>query len=104
MASSKRNDVSISGARRVEIRQDLAPPPLQVTFPAGAVTEERFVLAGSTEPGARVFVSGKGVPATETGTFTTEVTIRPGMNLVAVEVVDGAGNVTYRSHYVQGRF
>lgn len=87
-----------------ELVQELAPPTLQVTFPSGPVLEERFVVVGSTNPGNRIFVAGNQVPTDTGGAFSCEVPIKPGMNLVTVEAVDETGNVTYRSHYVQGRF
>jgi len=94
----------MSGALGFEVVQSLAPPALQVTFPAGPVLEERFVVSGSTEPGNRVFVKGKAVPTDPQGGFSCELAIRPGLTLVTVEAVDPSGNVTYQSHYVQGRF
>lgn len=90
--------------RQFEISQNLVPPSLQVTFPAGPVLEERFVLSGVSAPGAKVFVGGQPASIDASGAFSHEVPIRSGMNLVTVEAVDTAGNVTYRSHYVQGRF
>jgi hypothetical protein len=89
---------------RLEVKQSLAPPPLTVSFPAGDVKGERFLLRGKTSPGCTVFVGGKEVRTDGEGAFSCEVVIRPGMNLVTVEAFDGAGNAAYQSHYAQGRF
>lgn len=90
--------------RRFEIVQQLSAPTLLVSFPVGTVAEDSFILSGTTAPGSKVFVGGKPASTDGAGAFSFEVAIRPGMNLVTVEAVDPVGNVSYRSHYVQGRF
>jgi hypothetical protein len=89
---------------RLEVRQSLVPPPLTVSFPAGAVRGDRFVLQGTTSPGITIFVGEKQLQPDAAGAFSCEVLLRPGMNLVTVEAFDAAGNAAYRSQYVQGGF
>jgi len=93
-----------SELRHFDISQELTQPSLEVTFPAGPIREEQFILSGKTAPGVKVYVDGKLASTDEAGAFTQQVPLRFGMNLVTVEAVDAAGNVTYRSQYVQGRF
>lgn len=93
-----------SEVRRFDVLQNLVPPALQVTFPAGQVREEQITVSGVAAPGAMVYVGGKAAAIDASGTFSHTLPIRSGMNLVTVEAVDPAGNVTYRSQYVQGRF
>ena len=93
-----------SPPRVLEVEKDAAPPGLQVEFPEGPVTAERFVLRGSTEPGASVFVSDHRVPVKSSGAFSHTLELRPGSNLVVVESIDVAGNVIYRSEIVNARY
>lgn len=91
-----------SNTKSLEIIQDMVPPLLEVRFPEGPFYEDHFVLAGRTEPGAHLFLSGKQVDISGTGTFSHDVKIKKGVNLITVEAVDAAGNVAYRSHYMPG--
>ena len=91
-------------ARRLELVQDSLPPRLLVNFPSGPVPESSFVLTGETEAGSRVFISGTEIQVTETGMFAQEMKIENRINLITVEAVDAAKNVSYRSQYIQGGF
>jgi hypothetical protein len=93
-----------SNTNSIELLQNLVAPQLQVHFPSGSVEEDHLVLTGMTEPGVHLFVLGNPVKVSETGSFTQEVKIKQGMNLITAEAIDAAGNVTYRSQYVQGGF
>ena len=105
-ASSIRGGLEGQSTRpaRFELVQKSLPPTLSVAFPDGAVGDVRFTLNGKSSPGAKVYVAGKQVQIDGAGRFSCEVPIRPGMNLVTVEAVDQAGNATFRSRYVQGRY
>jgi hypothetical protein len=93
-----------SGLRQFEMSQVLAAPELQVTFPPGPVTEAHATVTGKSTPGIKVYVGGKMTPLDASGAFSEVVPIRSGMNLVTIEAIDAAGNVTYKSQYVQGSF
>lgn len=93
-----------SGARKMATESRLSPPPLRVDFPEQPVEGELLLLTGATDPGNRVFVAGEPVATDATGAFSRQVPLRRGINLVTVEAVDPAGNVSYRSRYVKGRF
>jgi hypothetical protein len=93
-----------SRGSRLEVVQNLTPPPLKISFPSAPVAGDRFQLTGATAPGVKVFVCGKPAATDAGGAFSCEVPVRPGPTLVTVEAVDGAGNVSYRSGYLEGRF
>jgi hypothetical protein len=91
---------------RLGTLQDLTPPSLEVAFPKEPVESVVFLVAGTAEPGCRVFIRGAEVATDAAGAFSCELPAQPGrsQNLVTVEAVDEAGNVSYRSQYVERRF
>lgn len=95
---------AFSQVETVRVVQDLEPPLLQVEFPSGSLKKTHFMLKGKTEPGASVFIGGKKVPTTRTGEFNSIVELQDGVNVIVVEAVDPAGNVTYRSRFVNATF
>ncbi len=95
---------SFSAPRRIRVGQDREPPALRVEFPPQTVNRNHYLLRGSTEPGARVFVGGQRVAIRGTGEFEHDLQLQHGINLIVVEAVDRAGNVTYRSRMVHGKF
>lgn len=71
-------------------------PPQLVLQPFVHQAGQQFVtLSGSTDA-ARVYVQGEEV-ATNSGRFRHDVPVGLGANLIVVEAVDSAGNVTYQS-------
>src|SRR6266571_2452433 len=95
---------AFSPPRHFEVTQDREPPFLEVRLPPPTTKENRFRLAGRTEPGARVLVGGERVPTNEAGEFEYDLQLRPGINLVVVQAVDPAGNVSFRSQMVNLKF
>ena len=95
---------SVYASRRFDIVQKRNPPALSVTFPPMTVNQQQWVLTGTAEPGARVFVSGNQVQTDEAGEFKHPIHLERGINIIIVEAVDPAKNVTYRSQMVQGKF
>lgn len=95
---------AFSRPRDFEVTQDREPPLLEVRLPPATTQEDRFRLEGRTEPGVRVLVGGEGVPTNEAGEFEYEMKFRPGINLVVVQAVDAAGNVSFRSQMVNLKF
>ena len=51
-----------------------------------------------------MFINGKEVPTTSEGEFRHAVALERGINIIVVEAVDAAGNVSYRSSRVHGKF
>ena len=89
---------------RFQLVEDREPPALEVDFPQGAVTAERLVLKGTTEPGARVFIDSNRVDVSESGNFEYAVKLQRGVNVVIVEAVDLAGNTAYESRLVKAKY
>ncbi len=89
-----------SEPRALEVVHDPVPPPLVVALPAAPVGEGVLVVRGSTEPGATVFVGDAPAAVAPSGDFEGRIALRPGPNVVVVEAMDAAGNVTYRSAVV----
>ncbi|MBA0125145.1 hypothetical protein H0B56_06285 [Haloechinothrix sp. YIM 98757] len=87
-------DATVHHAWRFEV--DTAPPPLEITEPeqSGLLSEDA-ALAGTTEPGARVFVDETEVEVSEDGSFDADPGIGTGESgEVTVRAVDPAGNST----------
>lgn len=89
---------------RVSMARDLIAPDLLVEFPGGPVTEDSFILHGSTDPRSRLVVCGEQVELDESGRFEHPVPLKPGLNVVVVESFDQSGNVTYRSQIINRKF
>ena len=100
----KKGEGVFSETRKIELVQDNQAPMLEIQFPSEAVNQPRFLLKGVTQPGALVFVGGTPVSTSSSGEFEWELQLKHGTNVVVVEAVDEAGNVTYQSNYIQGKF
>ncbi len=90
--------------RHLRIEQDRKPPALEVLFPDKFSETDRIILTGSSEAGAQVFVADQQVTLNETGGFSHEILLQQGVNVLVVEATDEAGNVSYQSHMVYGKF
>ena len=88
----------------VSLVKDTEPPTLDIKFPESLDGVQRYTLQGKAEVGAKVFIVGEQVAVSEAGEFKFDLELKPGVNVVVVEVVDIAGNVTYRSETVHGKF
>lgn len=86
--------------RKVEVVQDRKPPALMVNFPPRKVTDEKVLISGTTEPKSRIFVMGKEVSISGEGKFNSDLELPLGLNVIVVESVDVAGNVSYRSQVI----
>lgn len=93
-----------SEVRILEMREDLEAPTLDVAFPDGPVSQNQFVLRGSTEASARVYIDDIEVLTSITGQFEHVLALAPGINVVVVEAVDRAGNVTYESRLIRATY
>ncbi|TPW18767.1 MAG: hypothetical protein FD130_29 [Halothiobacillaceae bacterium] len=89
--------------RSVTVVQDVEPPRLQVKFPKVVQGQLQYPVQGVTERKARIFIDGQEVMPQATGEFSHEVTLKPGVNIIVVEAVDLAGNVSYQSETVHGK-
>jgi hypothetical protein len=95
---------AFSGTGRLELVQLLRAPGLSVTFPPEDASAGPYTLSGLAEPGSRVFVDGAEVAAQKDGAFAHQGLVKPGVNLIRVEALDPAGNASYASRIVYGRF
>ncbi len=86
--------------RSFRVVQDQTPPKLNVQFPPATIYQEKFILKGKTEPGARVYIGGKWVKTSKSGTFQYPVKLNLGLNIIVVESFDAVNNVAYRTHRV----
>jgi len=91
-------------ARRLNIEQDHEPPPLEVVFPPKFSEQSLITLNGSSETGAQVLVDGHEVDLNEDGSFSYDVQLQQGVNVLVLEAVDEVGNVTYKSGMIYGKF
>jgi hypothetical protein len=85
---------------RCELLQQLTPPQLQVSFPPEKAQAGLFTLKAATGPEARLFVDGVEVKSETPGSFELGLRLKPGVNLIRVEALDPAGNVSYASRIV----
>lgn len=83
--------------------QEVEAPPLAVDFPPQSAPAGTFRLTGTSRPGSRVYVNGKDARTAPTGTFSHELLLKAGVNLIRVEAVDETGNASYASRVVYGK-
>ena len=93
-----------SAAREFRIARDVKEPGLSVTFPSRVVSQREIVLAGSAEPGSRVYINNEEIQVDASGRFSHALALERGVNTVVVEAIDAAGNVTYRSETIDARY
>lgn len=86
-------------ARRFLMRVDRSPPFLQLEGPSPdqIYRDAAIDVEGESEPGARVTVNGTEASIAQSGRFTLQVALQPGVNPISVVAVDPAGNETSRS-------
>jgi hypothetical protein len=93
-----------SESARLNVVQAREPLALEVHVSQKERQSHTVTLAGRTEPGAKVFVRGRRIPVTATGSFQFTLELDPGSNVVVVRAEDHDGNVAYRSELVSAEF
>ncbi len=93
-----------SPSERFSIIKDNDAPMLDVEFPSGPVASERLILRGSAEPGCDVFIADQRIETSEAGRFEHDLKLQPGPNVVVVQAIDPAGNMTYSSEIVHAKY
>ncbi|GFO65978.1 hypothetical protein [Geomonas paludis] len=88
---------------RCRLQQLLDPPRLLVEFPPSTVGIGSFRLTGRCQPGSTVYVNGTAGSMGDDGSFSHEIELKSGVNLIRVEAVDQAGNASYASRVVYGK-
>jgi hypothetical protein len=97
------------GQAQLKVTLDTAPPVLTITKPVMYSTMLTNVceVTGKTEPGAIVRIAGAAVSVNADGSFSFNVMLKEGDNLIAITATDAAGNqrkaaipVTYKARTV----
>lgn len=93
-----------SPVRQFSLQQDQLPPALTVKFPPATVEQANIDIAGESEPNANIYISGQEVTTAPDGRFQHRLHLSPGINIVVVEAIDSAGNVSYQSQMINGKY
>ena len=93
-----------SPVQQFTLEQDQKPPELSVNFPPAIVEQSNVNISGRSEPEVEIYISGKPVNAEPDGSFQKNLHLEPGINIVVVEAVDPAGNVSYQSQLINGKY
>jgi hypothetical protein len=97
------------GQAQLKVTLDTTPPVLTITKPVmySTVLTNVCEIAGKTEPGATVSIAGTAVSVNADGTFSLNVMLKEGENLIDITATDAAGNqrktaipVTYKARTV----
>jgi hypothetical protein len=79
---------------------DRTPPPLTMKMPFH-VGGQYYTIAGTTEPGATVFINDEEVDVESSGAFQKLIALdKVGRNQIIIKAVDAAGNPTVQSQTV----
>lgn len=102
--SGVRNKIEgdFSPARKFSLVQDQNPPQLTVQFPLKPVTTATVEVTGKSESGSQIFISGQKIASDKNGEFHYTLPISRGTNVVVVEAIDQAGNVSFSSKMITG--
>ncbi len=95
-----------SEAREIKVVQNRLPPSLKVVFPEAdqVINQEAIWVKGESDQQARVYVNGKKIVKDSTGRFKEKVQLKKGVNLILVESVDQAGNVSFQKRVISRKF
>jgi hypothetical protein len=97
------------GQAQLKVTLDATPPALTITKPImySIVLTNVCEVSGKTEPGATVSVAGTAVSVNADGTFSLNVMLKEGENLIEITATDAVGNqhktaipVTYQAKTV----
>jgi len=97
------------GQAQLKVTLDTTPPALTITKPImySIVLTNVCEVSGKTEPGATVSVAGTAVSVNTDGTFSLNVMLKEGENLIEITATDAVGNqhktaipVTYKARTV----
>lgn len=91
-----------SQVQRLEVRADKTPPYLLIERPEpGRILRQApVIVAGQSEPGARLEIDGRAVDIDAEGRFQQAITPAEGNQTVALRVIDRAGNETSKRHHI----
>lgn len=97
-------EAAFSEPRELRVVNDTSPPEMTVNMPPSVLkmrdNETDYELKGKTEKEASVFVNSIPVVLTEQGEFSYSLKLKNGTNVIIVEAIDLAGNITYISKLI----
>lgn len=97
---AKGGEGAFGRTRKLSVVQDRTPPNLAVEMPPDIFYSGQFLLKGQAEPGTQVFIDNNRIKLDSTGDFAYELHLESGINLVIVEAIDDAGNVSFKAKLV----
>jgi len=83
-----------STVRRLQVKQDIDPPNLELDSPPDTVQVGTWRLQGRTDADAIVFVDEIQVEH-DNGRIDYPIELQPGANLIVVKAIDDVGNLSY---------
>ena len=93
-----------SAPREIRVVKDVKPPVMEVDMPPSVLNmrndKTHYELKGKTEKEASVFVNSVPVTLTEQGEFSYSLKLKNGTNVIIIEAIDIAGNITYISKLI----
>jgi len=99
-----RKESVFSGPREIRVVKDVKPPVMEVEMPPSVLkmrdNKTDYELKGKTEKEASVFVNSIAVVITEQGEFSYSLKLKNGNNVIIIESIDLAGNITYISKLI----
>ncbi len=99
-----RKESVFSEPREIRVVKDVKPPVMEVDMPPSVLVmkdnKTDYELKGKTEKEASVFVNSIPVVITEQGEFSYSLKLKYGNNVIIIEAIDIAGNITYVSKLI----
>jgi hypothetical protein len=93
---SARDTAGNIATRQINITKDITSPVLSLESIPSEVSSNKISIKGTTEPGSTVLINGKYVQSGG-GSFSEDIYLVEGLNIIIIEVQDTAGNVETRS-------
>ncbi|MDH4274414.1 MAG: hypothetical protein OEW08_05200, partial [Gammaproteobacteria bacterium] len=88
---------ALSELRSLQLIKDNIPPLLKVQGVDAVTSNGAYLIRGTTEAGATVFVNGQAVSVDPKGIFEKTINLNPGYNLIVIEAMDAAKNMSYQT-------
>lgn len=93
-------EAAFSESREIRVVRDVKPPIVDVNMPPSVFNKTDFELKGKTETQASVFVNSNPVLVNGQGEFSYKLKLKKGSNVIIIEAIDIAGNISYISELV----
>jgi hypothetical protein len=102
--SAKKENYIGSPTATVKVAKDNTPPALTVDQPKSPTNAKSVKITGKAEPGSTVMVNGKPATVAADGSYSIEVQLVDGQNVITVVCKDAAGNTTTQTIIVVADF